>query len=172
MTLRSGFRSKAEEIEWRRAKIIELKSQGLDQREIAQVLQVTPALISYDVQCMRNEAKDNVRDYTTKELPLQFRVCVKATWNAIKQFWDISQKAEDNKEKMQALDHYLDSHIQLWMLLYGGQTLETRFINGDGFGNDNTRDHSHDKNGRQYEEGELVFPEGKSPYVYHSTEYI
>ena len=60
---------------------------------------------------MRNESKENVRDYTTKELPLQFRIFVKATWNAIKQFWDISQKAEDNKEKMQALDHYLDCHM-------------------------------------------------------------
>jgi hypothetical protein len=25
---------------------------------------------------------------------------------------------------------------------------------------------------KQYKEGELVFPEGKSPYVYHSPEYI
>jgi hypothetical protein len=56
--------------------------------------------------------------------------------------------------------------------LYGGQTLETRFINGDGFGDGNSSDHSHDKNGRHYEEGEWVFPEGYSPYVYHSPEYI
>jgi transposase len=67
--LKSGFRSKAEENEWRRSKIIELKSQGLVQREIANALQVSPALISYKVQCMRNEAKENVRDYTTRELP-------------------------------------------------------------------------------------------------------
>jgi hypothetical protein len=63
-------------------------------------LQVSPALITLDLQYMHNEAKENVRDYITRELPLQFRVCVKATWNAIKQFWNISQNAQDNKEKM------------------------------------------------------------------------
>jgi hypothetical protein len=40
-----------------------------------------------------------------------------ANQNAIKQYWDISQKAQDNKEKIQALEHYLDGHIQLWTLL-------------------------------------------------------
>ena len=74
MTLRTGFRSKQEELEWCRSKIIELKSQGLDQRKIANILQVTPAVVSYDVQCMRNEAKENIRDYTTRRLPLQMPV--------------------------------------------------------------------------------------------------
>jgi hypothetical protein len=71
--LNSGFKSKAEEIEWRRSKILELKSQGLEQREIAQVLRVSPALISYDVQCMRKEAIETVKDYTVRQLPLQFK---------------------------------------------------------------------------------------------------
>ena len=58
-------------------------------------------------------------------------------------------------------------------MFYGGQTLEAHFINGDGLGNGNSRDDcSHDKNGRHYEEGEWVFPEGYSPYVYHSPESI
>lgn len=59
-TLSSGFKTKAEEIEWRRAKILELKSQGLDQREIAGKLRVSSATISYDLQCLRDEAKENV----------------------------------------------------------------------------------------------------------------
>jgi hypothetical protein len=48
--LNSGFKTKSEEIQWRRAKILELKSQGLDQREIAQVLQVSPTTITFDLQ--------------------------------------------------------------------------------------------------------------------------
>lgn len=60
MTLNLGFKSKAEEIEWRRSKILELKSQGLDQREIAQILKVTPALITLDLRHIREEAKENV----------------------------------------------------------------------------------------------------------------
>ena len=64
----TGFKSKAEEIEWRRAKIIELKAQGLDQREIAQILRVTPALISIDLREMRNKAMENVEEYTSKNI--------------------------------------------------------------------------------------------------------
>jgi hypothetical protein len=44
-----------------------------------------------------------------------------ANQNAINRYWDISQEAQDNKEKMQALEHYLDCHQLLWTLLYGGE---------------------------------------------------
>src|SRR5918994_7403870 len=90
--LSSGFKSKAEEIEWRRSKVLELKSQGLDQREIAQRLQVSPTLISFDMKFMRKEALKNIGDYTTKELPLQFRIVTKALQNAIQTYWRLSQK--------------------------------------------------------------------------------
>lgn len=65
--MNSGFKTKSEEIEWRRSKVLELKSQGLDQREIAQRLQVSPTLISFDMKFMRKEALKNIVDYTTKE---------------------------------------------------------------------------------------------------------
>ena len=119
--MNSGFKTKSEEIQWRRAKILELKSQGLDQREMAQVLQVSPTTITFDLQYLRKEARKTIREYTTEQLPLQLKTFMVATQNAIKQYWDISQKAQDNKEKIQALEHYLDSHIQLWTLLYGGE---------------------------------------------------
>ena len=68
--MNSGFKTKSEEIEWRRAKILELKSQGLEQRERAQILHVSPATITFDLQYLRDEARENVRDYTTKQFPL------------------------------------------------------------------------------------------------------
>ena len=46
--LNSGYKTKAEAIGWRRNKIIELKAQGIDQTEIARVLQVSPATITCD----------------------------------------------------------------------------------------------------------------------------
>jgi hypothetical protein len=158
--LNSGFKTKAEEIQWRRAKIVELKSQGLDQREIAQVLQVSPTTITFDLQYLRKEAKENVRDYTTRELPLQFRVAIKATWNAVKEYWNISQKAEDNREKMQALEQYLKCHVELCSMLGVENALKS-------FDTDDEKQQRH-----QYKEGELVYPKGYAPYVYHSNEYI
>ena len=108
--MNTGFKTKSEEMQWHRSKVLDLKSQGLDQREIAQILQVTPATITFDLQYLRNEAKESIKDYTTKQLPLQYKTTIVATQNAIREFWSISQKAHDNKEKMQALEHYLECH--------------------------------------------------------------
>ena len=147
--MNSGFKTKSEEIEWRRAKILELKSQGLDQREISQILYVSPTTITFDLQYLRKEARKTIREYTTEQLPLQLRIFMVANQNAIKQYWDISQKAQDNKEKIQALEHYLDCHQLLWTLFYGGEDHMVRF-------------------GKvmppqqyQYGEDELAFTEGK-----------
>ena len=104
--MNSGSKTKSEEIEWRRAKILELKSQGLDQREISQILHVSPTTITFDLQYLRKEARKTIREYTTELLPLQLRIFMVANQNAIKQYWDISQKAQDNKEKIQALEHF------------------------------------------------------------------
>jgi IS30 family transposase len=125
--LNSRFKTKSEEIQWRRAKILELKSQGLDQREIAQVLQVSPTTITFDLRYLRKEARETIREYTTEQLPLQLKTSIVAVQNAVKQYWDISQKAEDNKEKIQALEHYLDCHKTLWTLLYGGEDYIARY---------------------------------------------
>jgi orotate phosphoribosyltransferase-like protein len=48
---------KQQQIEWRRAKILELKSQGLDQREMSQILHVSPTTITFDLQYLRKEAR-------------------------------------------------------------------------------------------------------------------
>jgi hypothetical protein len=147
--LNSGFKTKSEEIEWRRAKILELKSQGLDQREISQILHVSPTTITFDLQYLRKEARKSIREYTTEQLPLQLRIFMVANQNAIKQYWDISQKAQDNKEKIQALEHYLDCHQQLWTLLYGGEDHMVRFGK------------SMPQQQYQYKEDELAFTKGK-----------
>jgi DNA-binding NarL/FixJ family response regulator len=69
--LSSGFKTKAEEIEWRRAKVLKLKSQGLDQREIANTLHVSETTVSFDLQYLRDDTRQNIHDYTTKLYPLQ-----------------------------------------------------------------------------------------------------
>jgi hypothetical protein len=152
--LKSGFKTKSEEIEWRRSKILELKSQGLDQGQMAQVLQVSPTTITFDLQYLRKEARETVREYTTEQLPLQLRTSIVATQNAIKEYWDISQNAKDNKEKMQALESYLDCHIRLWSLLYGGEDYMVRIGKSP-------------QQQYRYVEDEPVF-EGKSTSVYHT----
>jgi hypothetical protein len=122
--LNTDPKTRAEMIAWRRNKIIELKAQGLDQIEIARVLQVSPATITCDLQYMRDEAMQNIREYTTNELPLQYRTFKKALQNAIQTYWKLSQEAKDDRDKIDALEHYIDSHTTLWSLLLGGETYE------------------------------------------------
>ena len=72
-----------------------------------------------------------------------------ANQNAIKRYWDISQKAQDNKEKIQALERYLECHQLLWTLLYGGEDHMVRFGK------------LMPSQQYQYKEDELAFTEGK-----------
>ena len=97
--MNSGFKTKSEEIEWRRAKILELKSQGLDQRDIAQVLHVSPTTITFDLQYLRKEARKTIRVYTTEQLPLQLRIFMVANQNAIKQYLGYITKSTRQQRK-------------------------------------------------------------------------
>ena len=173
-------KTKTELINWRRNKIIELKAQGHNQEEIAQILQVSPALISSDFQVMRKEAMENVKDYTVRELPLQFKATIIAAQKAIKEYWKISQNAHDNRERIQALDSYVKCHLGLCRYLYEGGAQLEQFLadhgidNGNGFptsiaNNDPDYKWSHDENGRHYAEGESVHPKGYGSYTYTSS---
>jgi DNA-directed RNA polymerase specialized sigma24 family protein len=49
--------------EKRRSKVVELRSRGLSYVEIAQQLQVSRASIGSDVQYLREQAKDYIKEY-------------------------------------------------------------------------------------------------------------
>jgi transcriptional regulator len=60
--------TKIEQLEWRRSKVVELRARGLSQTEIARELQVSKASISLDMQYLRNQAKESVKEYATEYL--------------------------------------------------------------------------------------------------------
>jgi transcriptional regulator len=55
--------TKADQLEWRRSKVVEMRSRGLNQTKIAHELQVSKASISSDMQYLRNQAKEAIREY-------------------------------------------------------------------------------------------------------------
>lgn len=69
---------KDKEIAWRRSKIIEQKAIGLNQAEIARELKVTEGTISLDMQYLREQAKQCIKEYITDSLPQQYQVCLSA----------------------------------------------------------------------------------------------
>ena len=68
--------TKIEQLEWRRSKVVEMRARGLSQTEIARELQVSKALISLDIQYLRNQAKGSIKEYVTEHLPEQYQVCL------------------------------------------------------------------------------------------------
>jgi transcriptional regulator len=70
--------TKSDQLEWRRTKVIEMRARGLSYQEIARELQVSKASIVSDVQYLREQAKESIREYTTEYLPEQYQVCLSA----------------------------------------------------------------------------------------------
>ena len=81
--------TKSEQLEWRRSKVVEMRARGLSYGEIAQQLQVSRASIGYDVQYLRQQAKDMIKEYVTEHLPEQYQVCLTALDEIIKSAFDI-----------------------------------------------------------------------------------
>ena len=65
--------TKAEQVEWRRSKVVEMRARRLSYAEIARELQVSRASIGSDVQYLRNQAKHTIKEYATEHLPEQYQ---------------------------------------------------------------------------------------------------
>jgi len=90
------LRTKAEQLKWRRSKVVELRSRVLSYVEIAQQLQVSRASIGSDVQYLCEEAKGTIKEYITEHLPEQYQVCLTALDAIIKRAFDIIETSDDN----------------------------------------------------------------------------
>jgi hypothetical protein len=116
--------TKSEQLEWRRAKVVELRAKGLS-LEIARELQVSRASISSDIQYLRNEAKESIKEYTTEYLPEQYRVCLTALDEIIKRAFDILETSDDNSEKLQAMELFKDTHLVKMELLSNATAIDS-----------------------------------------------
>ena len=117
--------TRSEQLEWRRAKVIELKAIGLNHSEIARELKVARTCIVEDVQYMRNQAKENIKEYVTEALPEQYQVCLSALDSVLKNAFVIMTKSEDNREKLAALELFKDTHMTKLELLSNATTIDS-----------------------------------------------
>ncbi|MFL6323299.1 MAG: hypothetical protein ACJ71J_11440 [Nitrososphaeraceae archaeon] len=117
--------TKADQLEWRRSKVIELRARGLSHGEIAQQLQVSRASISSDIQYLRNQAKESIREYVTEPLPEQYQVCLTALDAIIKRAFDILDTSPDNRERLQAMELFKDTHLVKLELLSNATTIDS-----------------------------------------------
>jgi predicted transcriptional regulator len=77
-------------LEWRRSKVVvEMRARGMTHEEIAHELQVSRTAITSDIQYLRNQAKESIKEYATEYLPEQYQVCLVALDSIIKRVFDI-----------------------------------------------------------------------------------
>ena len=73
--------TKSDLLEWRRSKVVEMRARGMTHQEIASELQVSRTSITSDIQYLRSQAKESIKEYATEYLPEQYQVCFKSIRN-------------------------------------------------------------------------------------------
>jgi hypothetical protein len=122
LSTKAGSQSKAEQLQWRRSKVVEMRARGMSQIEIARELQTS---ISSDVQYLCEQAKGTIKEYATDHLPEQYQVCLVALDQIIKRAFDIVETSDDNREKLQAMELFKDTHLVKLELLSNATTIDS-----------------------------------------------
>jgi hypothetical protein len=117
--------TKAEQLEWRRAKIVELRARCLSYQEIARELQVSKASIGTDVQYLREQAKESIKEYATEYLPEQYHVCLSALDTTLKHAYEILETSGNNREKLHTMELFKDTHLVKLELLSNATTIDS-----------------------------------------------
>jgi hypothetical protein len=102
-----------------------MRARGMSQIEIAHELQVSKQSISSDMQYLRYQAKESIKEYTTEYLPEQYQVCLTALDEIIKRGFDILESSPDNREKLQAMELFKDTHLVKLELLSNATTIDS-----------------------------------------------
>src|SRR5919197_3645385 len=102
-----------------------MRARGLSHGEIARELQVSRASISSDMQYLRSQAKESIKEYVTEHLPEQYQMCLTALDVIIKHAFDILETSDDNREKLQAMELFKDTHLVKLELLSNATTIDS-----------------------------------------------
>jgi transcriptional regulator len=102
-----------------------MRSRGLNQIDIAHELQVSKASISSDMLYLRKQAKESIKEYVTEHLPEQYQICLTALDTILKHAFEILQSAYDNREKLQAMELFKDTHLVKLELLSNATTIDS-----------------------------------------------
>jgi hypothetical protein len=118
------------QVEWRRAKVLELLSKGDSQSDIAKTLQVDLSIISRDVYFLRQQAKTNIKRYIDERLPEEYEKCLVGLNAITKEAWNTAQQTEDKREKIQALSLAKDCYSMKLDLLTNATVVDDaiRFV--------------------------------------------
>jgi hypothetical protein len=84
---------------------------------------VSRASISSDIAYLRDQAKETIREYVTEHLHEQYNVCLTALDAIIRRAFDILETSSYNREKLQAMELFKDTHLVKLELLSNATTI-------------------------------------------------
>jgi predicted transcriptional regulator len=90
------------QVEWRRARVLEMISKGNSQTEVAGILQVDLSIVSRDVSYLRQQAKQNIKKYIDERLPEEYEKCLVGLTSILREAWNTVTNAKEKREKIQA----------------------------------------------------------------------
>ena len=76
------------------------------------------------MQYLREQAKGSIKDYVTEHLPEQYQVCLSALDTILKHAFEILETSYDNREKLQAMELFKDTHLVKLELLSNATTID------------------------------------------------
>ena len=91
-----------QQLEWRRARVLELASEGYTQREIAHSLQVDLTAVNRDIQFLRQQAQENLQHHIHETVPEEYQKCMTGTKRNLKQILEIGDAATDPRIKLES----------------------------------------------------------------------
>jgi hypothetical protein len=83
------------QIEWRRAKVLELSSQGHSQREISDIIHVGIGTVNRDTVYLRNQAQENLKTHIQDKLPEEYQKCMTGINQVLQICWEIVNKSRN-----------------------------------------------------------------------------
>lgn len=90
-------------LQWCRSKVQELASHGYNQSEISKILQIRQPTINRDFSYLRQQAITNIKRYIDERLPEEYEKCMVGLNAILKEAWNTSQQARQEREKIQTL---------------------------------------------------------------------
>ena len=117
--------SRAEQLQWRRNKILELSSQGHTERDIASILQVANGTIHRDISILKNLAKANISKYINETLPLEYQKCMIGLDAILVKTWGMANNDNNiERDKLQALSIAMQAYNMKLDLLSNATVIE------------------------------------------------
>jgi predicted transcriptional regulator len=91
-----------QQIEWRSSQVLELSSEGYNQMEIAQKLQIDKSAVNRDILYLRKQARENLQYHIHDKIPDEYQNCTTGMKRNLKQTLEIAETTSDPRTKLQA----------------------------------------------------------------------